>query len=227
MNWKTVRVHIQKGIPPQGMDLVKNSFVIMDVTHDGETRDDGKPYRDHPVRSLFIAYDMGEWDPEVLAAILSHDVLESSKSLGKPMTVLELETHVGTATACRTSWMTKKDHTTNSHVVYWSSLRCCRDHKTLKAKSYERLDNVSTFGKMKAKGKETREMRINASSMKQCGSLSQLLTGFWLTLRSELSKAKMLATKSEFSSKKFAMLSSKSSRSMEESLRPTNKTQPP
>ncbi|HCC06050.1 TPA: hypothetical protein DEP94_01655 [Candidatus Nomurabacteria bacterium] len=160
MNWKTVRVHIQKGIPPQGMDLVKNSFVIMDVTHDGETRDDGKPYRDHPVRSLFIAYDMGEWDPEVLAAILSHDVLESSKSLGKPMTVLELETHVGTATACRTSWMTKKDHTTNSHVVYWSSLRCCRDHKTLKAKSYERLDNVSTFGKMKAKGKETREMRI-------------------------------------------------------------------
>lgn len=160
MDWETVHAHIQEGIPPQGLRLIKQSFMTMDMAHDGEFRDDGRPYRGHPIDSFVRAYNMGERDPEVLAAILSHDVLESSKSLGKPMTVLELETYIGAATACRTSWMTKRDHSNNSHVVYWTTLRSCRDHKTLKAKCYERADNVSTFGEMKAKGKETQGMRI-------------------------------------------------------------------
>ena len=160
MNWKIFHAHIQDGFTPQGLRLIKRSFVTMHNAHDGELRDDGRPYRTHPTDSFIRAYDMGERDPEVLSSILTHDVLESLKKIGRPITVLKLGSKIGMPTACRVSWMTKEKPMVNPHTEYWLPLRGCGDHKTLKAKSYERQDNILTFKDMKAKPGETQKIRI-------------------------------------------------------------------
>jgi len=160
MDWKILHAHIQEGSTPQGLHLIRRSFVAMDNAHDGEFRDDGRPYRVHLTDSFTRAYDMGERDPEVLATILTHDILESLKKLSKPMTVIELGSQIGMSTACRVSWMTKKKPMADPHTEYWLPMRGCKDHKTLKAKCYERQDNISTFKDMKAKPNESKETRI-------------------------------------------------------------------
>lgn len=160
MKWKTFHAHIQEGFTPQGLRLIKRSFFAMDNAHDGEFRDDGRPYRVHLIDSFDRAYNMGERDPEVQAAILTHDMLESLETLGRPITVLKLVSQIGSPTACRVSWMTKRKPMVDQHVEYWLPLRGSKDHRTLKAKCYERQDNITTFKDMKAKPGETKKMRI-------------------------------------------------------------------
>lgn len=160
MKWDTFQKRIQDGSTSEGLHEIKNAFDLMESTHDGERRDDNRPYRLHPIEATIGAHDLGERDPEVLAAILGHDTLESAKKLGKPVTTQVLEQKLGTATACRVSWMTKEGHTDEARAKHWQHFRACKDHKAYKAKSFERLDNVKSFSSMKGKPGETKRERI-------------------------------------------------------------------
>lgn len=50
-----------------------------EVAHDGQTRDDGRPYATHPDEVVRILVDRGHTKPEVLAAAFLHDVLEDTE----------------------------------------------------------------------------------------------------------------------------------------------------
>ena len=159
MRWETFSKRIP-GFTPKDLQDIKVAFDLMYDTHDGERRDDNRPYRHHPIGSALDAYAMGERDPEVICAILAHDVLESAKKLGKPLTLRDLEEKVGPSTACRVRWMTKEGHTDRARASSWKTFRDCKDHKTYKAKACERLNNVRSFKLMKAKPGETKHQRI-------------------------------------------------------------------
>lgn len=49
-----------------------------EAAHEGQTRDDGRPYATHPAEVVRILVDRGHMKPEVLAAAYLHDVLEDT-----------------------------------------------------------------------------------------------------------------------------------------------------
>ena len=178
MEWKTFRVHIQDGITENGLHTIRRAFVLVDYAHDGELRDGGKPYKDHPIEATLDGYDIGERDPETLAATVAHDVLESARKLGRPLTLENLEKKTDVATACRISWMTKEGHDMFSRSDHWKNFLACKDRKTFKAKCYDRLNNVKSFDDMKPKGKESKERRIKRKVTETVEVFSRVLA--WL-----------------------------------------------
>lgn len=178
MRWEKFHERIQEGFSLEDLHEIEKAFIVMETTHDGERRDDNRPYRYHPIESALDAYTMGERDHEVMCAILAHDVLESAKKLGKPITIRDLEKTLGEATACRVSWMTKDGHTEQARAKSWQRFRACKDHKTFKAKSYERLNNVKSFGEMKAKPNETKRSRIKRKVSETVREFSPIIA--WL-----------------------------------------------
>lgn len=70
------RVMVRMGInDPIVLKAKKRS----ESAHDGQPRDDGRPYATHPHEVACILVDRGHTKPEVLAAAYLHDVLEDTK----------------------------------------------------------------------------------------------------------------------------------------------------
>jgi (p)ppGpp synthase/HD superfamily hydrolase len=77
---------------PDG-DLLARARVLAHRAHDGQTRDDGRPYITHPEAvARILADEMLVTDVRLLAAALLHDVIEDT-----PVTAAELEAEVGVA----------------------------------------------------------------------------------------------------------------------------------
>lgn len=66
--------------PDDGRDLVHRALDVARLAHQGQTRDEGTPYLEHPARvAVFLATQLGITDPTEIAAALTHDVLEDSQ----------------------------------------------------------------------------------------------------------------------------------------------------
>lgn len=59
---------------------VRGAYAIAKVAHQGHTRDDGRPYIEHPLSVVrALVQELGVKDPQILAAAFLHDVLEDSE----------------------------------------------------------------------------------------------------------------------------------------------------
>lgn len=66
--------------PEEGRDLVHRALDVARLAHQGQKRDEGSPYLEHPVRvAVWLATKLGVTDPTEIAAALTHDVLEDSQ----------------------------------------------------------------------------------------------------------------------------------------------------
>jgi guanosine-3',5'-bis(diphosphate) 3'-pyrophosphohydrolase len=69
--------------PDVDLSLIENAWAYAQKAHDGQVRESGEPYFDHPVAVAFILADMN-LDPNTIAAGLLHDVIEDTgKSYGE------------------------------------------------------------------------------------------------------------------------------------------------
>lgn len=60
----------------------ESAFRFAAAAHEGQTRDEGTPYIDHPVRvALLLWEELGVRDLDILVAALNHDVLEDCEWL--------------------------------------------------------------------------------------------------------------------------------------------------
>jgi (p)ppGpp synthase/HD superfamily hydrolase len=105
-----------------------------------------------------MAIECGIRDVEYIILLLLHDSVEETKKHRKPFTVEDVERSFGVHTACRISWLTKHDHSTQGILYYWRTLHACKDHRTITTKVIDRIDNIETLHHIKSK--ERREKKI-------------------------------------------------------------------
>lgn len=72
-------------LPSADFDLIRRSYAFATVAHEGQRRQSGQPYIDHPIEVAIILLDL-RLDAESIAAALLHDVVEDS---GVPISVIE------------------------------------------------------------------------------------------------------------------------------------------
>jgi len=63
--------------PDVDLSLIQNAWSYAQEAHDGQVRESGEPYFDHPVSVAFILADMN-LDANTMAAGLLHDVIEDT-----------------------------------------------------------------------------------------------------------------------------------------------------
>ncbi len=72
-------------LPTADFDLIRRSYALATVAHEGQRRQSGQPYIDHPIEVALILLDL-RLDTESIAAALLHDVVEDT---GVPCEVIE------------------------------------------------------------------------------------------------------------------------------------------
>ncbi|WP_298818928.1 RelA/SpoT family protein [Chloroflexus sp.] len=72
-------------LPNADFDLIRRSYALAAVAHEGQRRQSGQPYLDHPIEVALILLDL-RLDTESIAAALLHDVVEDT---GVPCEVIE------------------------------------------------------------------------------------------------------------------------------------------
>jgi (p)ppGpp synthase/HD superfamily hydrolase len=70
---------IQASILPEDAERLEDAFRFAAAAHEGQTRDEGTPFIEHPVRVAAILWnELGCRDVDLLVAALNHDVVEDS-----------------------------------------------------------------------------------------------------------------------------------------------------
>ncbi|MGB9737253.1 MAG: (p)ppGpp synthetase [Chloroflexus aggregans] len=72
-------------LPSADFDLIRRAYALAAVAHEGQRRQSGQPYIDHPIEVAIILLDL-RLDTESIAAALLHDVVEDT---GVPIEVIE------------------------------------------------------------------------------------------------------------------------------------------
>lgn len=64
-------------LPPSDAGRIEAAFRFAAAAHEGQARDEGTPFIDHPVRVARILWEeLGSRDVDIIVAALNHDVLE-------------------------------------------------------------------------------------------------------------------------------------------------------
>lgn len=146
-----------------GKDLVRRALEVARIAHTGQTRDEGGPYLEHPVRvALILLEECAVKDPVEIAAALTHDVLEDSQiaagELGR-----RTEAKVGEIVAALTKDKIASGLTGDARVA----AKTARDNRyyhhigqselrVRRVKCADRVDNLRSVGKSPEKGKAER-----------------------------------------------------------------------
>src|SRR5882724_9709123 len=67
------------GLNAGDIDLLRRAYIISEAFHRGQTRDEGTPYFNHPIRVATILFDeIGLRDTTITCGAILHDVIEDS-----------------------------------------------------------------------------------------------------------------------------------------------------
>lgn len=66
-------------LTPKDKAMVMLAYMEAEKAHNGEIRDSGERFFEHPLQATHISLDSGIKNPVVLASILTHDVLENTR----------------------------------------------------------------------------------------------------------------------------------------------------
>ena len=151
------------GFDEAGKDLVGRALEVARLAHAGQTRDEGSPYIEHPVRVALVLLDeCGVKDPVEIAAALTHDVLEDSHiaagelgrrttaRVGEMVAALTKDNIASDLTGdARTAAKTARDNRYYHHIG-------ASDVSIRRVKCADRVDNLRGVGKSPEKGKAAR-----------------------------------------------------------------------
>ena len=146
-----------------GKDLVHRALEVAKLAHAGQTRDEGTPYIEHPVRvALILLKEAAAKDPVEIAAALCHDVLEDSSiaagelkrrtepRVGEIVAILTKDPIASDLTGdARTAAKTARDNRYYHHIA-------AADETTRRIKCADRVDNLRCVGSSPEKGKAAR-----------------------------------------------------------------------
>ncbi|MFH0914072.1 MAG: RelA/SpoT family protein, partial [Chloroflexota bacterium] len=76
MHLKQLRDKIQQYLPPDKLALVEEAYQYASEAHQGQVRESGEPYIEHPIQVALILAEL-QMDASTLAAALLHDVIEN------------------------------------------------------------------------------------------------------------------------------------------------------
>ncbi len=102
-------VELLAGHLPQGRALVREALRIAARIHEGQVRDEGTPYLDHPIRvARTLVRDLGVADPEVLAAAVLHVTLDDAAANGHDLAEGDLARELSPRVASLVRLLTKE-----------------------------------------------------------------------------------------------------------------------
>lgn len=132
-----------------GAALVRNAYAIARAAHEGQKRNSGEPYIDHPVAVANILLDL-RMDPASISAALLHDVVEDT-----PITKEQIAQFFGDEVAHLVDGVTKltvlenqtkEDAQANSYRKMFIAM--ADDPRVVLVKLADRLHNMRTIGPM-------------------------------------------------------------------------------
>ncbi|MDD4924382.1 MAG: bifunctional (p)ppGpp synthetase/guanosine-3',5'-bis(diphosphate) 3'-pyrophosphohydrolase [Dehalococcoidales bacterium] len=103
----TVNILLRKAsvyLPPEKLSLVEDAYKFAEKAHDGQLRESGEPYLEHPLQVAITLADL-QMDASALAASLLHDVCEDCG-----ISVSEVEKKFGIEVAKLVDGVTKLSH---------------------------------------------------------------------------------------------------------------------
>lgn len=146
-----------------GKDLVHRALELAKLAHANQTRDEGSPYIEHPVRvAVSLATEAGSTDPVELSAALCHDVLEDSQ-----IAAGELSRRTSPRVAEIVATLTKDPIASGLTGEARHAAKVARDNRyyhliaaadvtTRRVKCADRLDNLRSLPGSPEEGKKTR-----------------------------------------------------------------------
>jgi len=166
--------------------LIQEVILLAEHAHAGQQRDDGYPYVIHPIRvARTLVEEMGEYNPNVIAAALLHDVVEDTD-----VTLMEVERQFGgpiamlvdSVTRPRAKEETEQDKLTTKPKNYQKILESSEE--TLRIKAADILDNmrgwlaseeiIRSHGKLSRWLREAREWYIQIGEKVGYGIAQQM-----------------------------------------------------
>ena len=78
MSLQSLIEQIQSYYPDANVDLVKKAYEFSENAHQGQLRDSGEPFFNHPFHVALILAEL-ELDVDTIAAGLLHDVIEDTE----------------------------------------------------------------------------------------------------------------------------------------------------
>ena len=132
---------------PDSVEVIRAAVEFATRAHEGQTRDEGDPYVIHPIRAaLFMIEEMEERDPNVIAAILLHDVVEDTSA-----TLEEIRQKFGdrvarlveSVTRPRAKLETEEDKLKTKPAAYQKILHA--SDETIRIKAADLLDNMRSW----------------------------------------------------------------------------------
>jgi (p)ppGpp synthase/HD superfamily hydrolase len=103
-DWVSAQRALAPRLPAPTVTALARAYAIAEEHHGDQTRPAGEPYVHHLLEALEIAVDSGATDPDVLVAVLLHDVVEDT-----PCTLDEVRAEFGDRVAELVAWVTKPE----------------------------------------------------------------------------------------------------------------------
>jgi GTP pyrophosphokinase len=173
-----------RGVPPVGLERVRDAFVLARDAHQDQKRKSGEPYIIHPLAVAGVLVDLG-LDADAIAAAFLHDVVEDT-----PVTDADLRQMFGEDVARLVRGVTKigeiearelPDHgsATREAAAEAESLRrlllaSVDDLRVLLIKLADRLHNMQTLGALS----QAKRMRMARETLDVYAPLANRL-GIW------------------------------------------------
>jgi guanosine-3',5'-bis(diphosphate) 3'-pyrophosphohydrolase len=103
-DWSVAERALAPRLPAPTIAGLAKAYALAERHHADQTRPAGEPYVHHLLEALEIAVDSGATDPDVLVAVLLHDVVEDT-----PCTPDEVRAEFGNRVAELVGWVTKPE----------------------------------------------------------------------------------------------------------------------
>jgi guanosine-3',5'-bis(diphosphate) 3'-pyrophosphohydrolase len=145
------------GVHPEQMAALQNALNLAFRAHAGQTRDDGSPYVQHPLRvASLLVEEMDVRDLKTLCAALLHDVVEDSATI----TLDEIAAECSPTVAELVRVLTKPPKQGRTHAeinaAYFPRIAEYPDETVRYIKLADRLDNVRDLVNCPEKSKRDR-----------------------------------------------------------------------
>jgi (p)ppGpp synthase/HD superfamily hydrolase len=77
---------IQASLRREDAERVEQAYRFAAAAHEGQTRDEGTPFIEHPVRvAVLLWHELGVRDADLLIAALNHDVIEDCEAVDQAL----------------------------------------------------------------------------------------------------------------------------------------------
>jgi GTP pyrophosphokinase len=103
-DWPSAEQALAARLPAPTVAALARAYAFAEEHHGDQTRPAGEPYVHHLLEALEIALDSGATDPDVLVAVLLHDVVEDTEH-----TLDEVGAEFGDRVAELVGWVTKPE----------------------------------------------------------------------------------------------------------------------